>query len=248
MKLCRGRSWMCAALGVILSVAVIAPADAALFGLWKRSKARNAEVARKLSVVIFPFDQTEVTRVPTAFGEYIATDLRNMVSESNRYIVVLYREKLAPIARARAENVLRPEDVAPPFGEDKSKAVKLTQILAGDMLIIGTVDDYQVDRAAKSAMVTLSAQLVDAKSGKVIKVLTVTGRTPESLRSDEEEELRDFAKGDAVNKLAAEIVGVKKAAEHEGEASSSEPGVEAKPSSQPEAGANAPAAPNQRAE
>lgn len=208
---------MCAALGLVVGTALITPADAALFGLWKRSKARSAEAARKLSVVIFPFDQTEVTRVPTAFGEYIAADLRNMVSESNRYSVILFRDKLAPIARARAENSLRPEDVVAPFGEDKSKAVKLTQMLAADLLIIGTVDDYQLDRAAKTAVITLSAQLIDAKSGKVLKVLTVTGRTPESAQNGEEEELRDLAKGDAVNKLGAEIVGAKKPAEPEKE-------------------------------
>lgn len=230
---------MCAALGVIVGMALLAPADAALFGLWKRSKPRNSEVARKLSVVIFPFDQTEVTRVPISFGEYIAVDLRNIIAESNRYSVVLFRDKLAPIARARSENSLRPEDVVPPFGEDKAKAVKLTQILAGDLLIIGTVDDYQLDRAARMAMITLSAQLIDAKSGRVLKVLTVTGRTPESVQSGEEEELRDLAKGDAVNKLGAEIVGAKKTEEAQKEPSASEVAPKAEGTAQPSGAENA---------
>jgi hypothetical protein len=81
--------------------------------------------------------------------------------------------------------------------------------------VIGSVDDFQIDTTKKVAMVTVSAELIDSRSGRLLKTLVVTGRTPDNSKAVEEEELRDLAKGDAVNKLAAELLAPKKLAEEE---------------------------------
>jgi hypothetical protein len=72
------------------------------------------------------------------------------------------------------------------------------------------VDDFQVDTAKKQALITISAELHDAHTGRLIKTLSVTGRTPENVKSAEAEELRDLAKGDAITKLSAELLAPKK--------------------------------------
>lgn len=212
----KGRFWLCATLVAVVGLAVISPASAALFGLWKSAK--KQEIVPKQSVVVFPFEQGEVSKVPTDFGTYVASDLRTMLSSSEKFSVLLYRPRLSPIARATGDSSLRPDDAAPPFASDnRPKTSKLAQLLASDYYVIGSVDDFQIDAAKKVAIVTLSAELVESRTGKLLKTLVVTGRTPDNSKAVEEEELRDLAKGDAVNKLCAEILAPKK--------SSDEPGV-----------------------
>ncbi len=188
------------------------PVDAALFGLWK-SKGRSVAAVEQSSLVVFPFDQGDVARVPATFGEYVAGDVRSILSSSDRFSAYLYKERLAPIARAKSDNTLRPADAAGPYAEDRTKTWKLAQLLASDLYVAGSIDDYQVDSAKKVAMITLSAELVDARTGRLLKTMVVTGRTPENAQAVEEEELRDMAKGDAVTKLCAEIMAPKKSAE-----------------------------------
>lgn len=229
----RGRFVICAMMVVAVGLVMLSPADAALFGLWKSAK--KEVTAPTQSIIVFPFDQGDVSRVPTTFGEYVASDLRNLFSAADRYNAYLFRERLAPIARAKQDNTLRPADTIPPFTEDRTKAWKLAQLLAADYFVVGSIDDYQVDSAKKVAMITLSAELVDAKTGRLIKTVLVTGRTPENAASGEEEELRDAAKGDAVTRLSVEIMAPKKPVEPltEGAAPAAED------SAQPQAGNNA---------
>ncbi|MCX8053894.1 MAG: hypothetical protein N3B12_08805, partial [Armatimonadetes bacterium] len=136
---------------------------------------------------------------------YIASDLRTMLANNERYRPFLYRDKLAPIERAKVDNVLKTPDTAPPFAEDKAKTLKLAQILATDFFLVGEIDDLQVDRTNRVAQITLRAELYDGKTGKLVKAFLVTGRTPDSVKTGEEDELRDLAKGVAVTKLIAEF-------------------------------------------
>jgi len=220
----RSRLWTCLALCVIIGLAAAGLADAGLFGRGKKPATGKTGPGVSKSLVIFPFDQADVSRVPEAFGEYVASDLRTMLGSGSDYAVYLYRDRLSPIVRAwKNDNTLKTTDVAPPFAEDREKALKLAKILASDYFLIGTIDDCSVDSKSKTAVLTLSAELVDAKTGRLIKTLLVTGRSPESAKTSFEDELRDIAKGDAVTKLMAEIVAQPKA----------EPGVVPEPSTAP---------------
>jgi hypothetical protein len=233
----RGRFWICATLVAVVGLAAVSPASAALFGLWKSPKKKI--VVPKQYVVVFPFDQGDLANVPADFGTYVATDLRTMLSDSDKYNVLLYRDRLSPIARATGDNSLTPTDAGPPFTpENRAKTSRLAQLLASDFYVIGSVDDFQVKASEKVALITISAELIDTKTGKLLKTLVVTGRTPENVKSTEGEELRDLAKGDAVAKLTAEILAPKKTSESESETpAASEP---AKPEPQPEPNKEAP--------
>jgi hypothetical protein len=196
---------MCLALSLILGAFAVASADAGLFGLWG-SKKKVVKPPRH-SLVVFPFDQGAASKVPEGFGEFIASDARTMLAGDDRYLAFMYRDRLAPIERAKADNVLKTDDMKAPFAGDldKSKTLKLAQILAADLFLVGEIDDFQVDRTNKVAEMTLKADLYDGKTGKLMKTFLVTGRTPESMATGEEDELRDVAKGAAVTKLIAEI-------------------------------------------
>jgi hypothetical protein len=203
MNVARSRLWTCVALSLVLGVLAVASADAGLFGLG-RSKKKTVKPPKRL-VVVFPFDQGSVSKIPEGFGRYIASDVRTMLGGSENYIPFLYKDRLAPILRAKEDNVLKTADMAPPFAEDKVKTLKLAQILATDLYVVGRIEDFQFDRASKVAEMTLTAELYDGRTGKFVKGSTVMGRTPETVTTSDEDELRDLAKGAAVTKLIAEL-------------------------------------------
>lgn len=203
MKMGTSRLWTCIILILVGSALVASSANAGLFGLF-RSKKKSAPVVRQ-SLVVFPFDHGSITNLPESFGEYVASDVRSMLASNPRYAVFLYRDKLAPIQRAKVDNTLKAPDCTGPFAEDKAKTLRLAQLLAAELYLVGTIDEYRVDPAAKVAEITLSADLYDAKTGKLLKTLLVKASTPESTNTSHEDELRDLAKGAAVTKLVAEL-------------------------------------------
>lgn len=200
-------------LSLVVGALFAQSADAWLFGLWKPKK--SVAKPPEYTLVVFPFDQGNTPNLPEGFGEAVASDVRTMLANSDRYAAFLYRSRLAPIQRAKEDNVIKTSDMEPPFAEDRAKTFKLAQLLAAEYYLVGEIDDYQIDRANRVAEITLKADLYDGKTGKLIKTFLVTGRTPESATGDEDE-LRDIAKGFAVTKLVAEIL-------------ASQPGSETKP-------------------
>ncbi len=56
------------------------------------------------------------------------------------------------------------------------------------------------------AEVTLSAELVETKTGKLIKTLMVTGTPPQSSKPVDMDDARALAAGDAVTKLKNQLL------------------------------------------
>ena len=234
--------WTRIALSLLVGTIAISAADAGLFGLWG-SKKKSVKVRRQ-SLVVFPFDCVGINAVPETYGEFVASDIRSMLAGNPHYAVFLYKDKLSPIRRAKDDNTLKNPDVVPPFSDDKSKSLKLAQLLATEYFLVGAIDDCQIDSAKKVAQITLRADLFDAKTGKIVKSFLVTGNTPESAKTSEQDELRDIAKGAAVTKLIAEL-NIEKAVEVEVAPATpaetpapqapdnSEPVIDAQPAAQP---------------
>jgi len=203
----KNRKWTSLSLVAIALLLVSGSADAGLFGLFgskKKPKPLPTE-----SLIVFPFDQEEGgARIPEEFGVDIASTLRSMLSGDAKYATYLYNQRLSPIRRAKEDSTLKTQDITPPFAEEREKAIRLADILAGDFLLVGSIDDYQVDTAKRQAQLTLTAELirmVGREKGKLVKTFTVTGSVPESAKAIEEDELRALAAGDAVSKLKEEI-------------------------------------------
>jgi len=202
MKTGKSHLWTYVVLGLLITAIAASSADAGIFGWGTRKKAANV---RRQSLVVFPFDSKGVNNIPELYGEFVASDVRSMLVSNPHYLVFLYKDKLSPIRRAKDDNTLKNPDVAPPFADDKTKSLKLAQLLATEYYLVGAIDDCQIDSAKMVAQITIRADLYNAKTGKVVKSFLVTGSTPESAKTTEQDELRDMAKGVAVTKLIAEL-------------------------------------------
>ncbi len=199
-----GRLLICLGLTLATGFAAVSTADAGLFGLFKAKK-KPAPVVRK-SLVVFPFDSTSATAVSEGFGEEIASYLKSVLSGSDGYMAVLYQERLAPIRRAKEDTTLKSQDTTGPFAEDKEKCLKLARLLATDVYLVGSIEDYQFDVTKKVAQITLAAEMYDGKSGKLLGQYLVTGSADESSKASLEEEYRAVAAGKAVDALKERIM------------------------------------------
>ncbi|MEN6358373.1 MAG: hypothetical protein ABFD83_14970 [Armatimonadota bacterium] len=205
IKLDKYCGWLIIGLILILGVAAVGSADAGLFGLFKSKKKASKDIVVQ-SLVIFPFDNNVgVDKLPVSFGDDMASALRSILAENEQYWVYYYTDRLAPVRRAKDDNELKPTETTPPFTDNSEKCLKLARLLAADYLLAGSVEDYRIDSTRKSAQVTVSVNIMNTKTGKVIKTLLVTGHTPEGTSPSEEDDARALAAGDVIAKLKTQL-------------------------------------------
>ena len=194
-------------MGVVLLIGCLAAgsADASLFGLFKGRSSR-ASASKPSSLIVFPFDQPQSIQAPEGMGGELASALRTMLNGNKRFSPILYKEKLSPIKRAREDSTLKPNEDVAPFTEDQSKPLKLARLLAADYFIVGAIEDVKVDAAKKTAQMTLSLDLVDANSGKLVKTMLINGSTPQDANSASQEDAVALAAGDAITKLKVQLL------------------------------------------
>lgn len=202
-KLTKGRCAMCVVLSLVLAVLLAGTVQAGLFDWFKSKKSHQAPP--KQSLLVFPFD-TDGPTLPEGFGEEVASYLRNTMAGSDKYMVVVFRDKLAPIQRAKDDTTLKTSDWTPPFSEDKDKSLKLAGILAADWFLVGSIEGFQFDAAKKAAQMTLSATMYDGKSGKLVAQYLVTGNVDETAKAGDESEYRAVAAGKAIEALKERIL------------------------------------------
>ncbi|GAF73457.1 unnamed protein product, partial [marine sediment metagenome] len=154
----------------------------------------------------FPFDQESGLDVPDGYGGEVASHLRTVLVGNPKYSVFLYSQRLSPIRRAWQDNSVESADIAPPFTEDRAKPLKLAQMLAADFYLVGMVDDYKFDPANKVAMMTLSAGLIDGKTGKLLGNFVVAGRADATSAATDAEEYRAVAAGKAIEALRDQVL------------------------------------------
>jgi hypothetical protein len=234
IKVDRCRLLVSLVLVLLIGSVAVGSADAGLFGLFKSRKKGSTPVVTQ-SLVIFPFDNAVGVKLPETFGEDVASALHSMMFSNDHYWVYFYTDRLAPIQRAKDDGGIKPQETTPPFSEDREKSVKLARLLAADYLLVGSVEDYKMDIANKSAQVTLSVNLVSTKTGKVVKTLLVTGRTPEGSSNGEEEDVRALAAGDAVAKLKVQLLEEESSTKESDETAEKSRGGDAAPVSMPAA-------------
>lgn len=207
IKVGKRRLLACLALCAVLALILAAGSDAALFGLIK-SKG-NAQPAVKHSLMVFPFDRdSELTAVlPDDFGAGVADYLRITLASSKGYATYIYDERLTPVKRANADNMVKDQDMKAPFFTEKAKVTKLAEILATEYFLVGSIESYTFDKDKKTVDLTLKADLYSSKTGKVVQEFVVGGSAGEGAQGLEEDELRSIAAGKAVEALREKIIG-----------------------------------------
>lgn len=207
IKVGKRRILACITFCVMFALIAGAGSEAALFGLFKSKKQESAATV-KYTLVIFPFDRDtdSAAAVPDTYGETIAGYLRNSLSTSKGYSVLLYDARLTPIKRAMFDNFIREQDTKAPFSTDKPKVEKLAQALSTDYYIIGSVEGYDYNREKKMVEITLKADLVLAEGGKVTQEFLVAATAGDGKDTDDEDSLRSLATGKAVQALTEKIL------------------------------------------
>jgi len=158
----------------------------------------------KSSVVAFPFENT-TGKGSEQLGPSLSVAIRSNLAQY--YSVFAYSPKSPSVERAISENRLTRQDIAPPF--DNDKAIKIGKEMGADAVMVGSIDEITYDPNARSASVTVSAQLLDTKGGTPIKSAAVTGRSKEGAQTADEGVLMAQALDDVITKLS-EALGVPK--------------------------------------
>lgn len=200
-KVRKSRVWISLGLVVVIGSFTAVSATAGLF----RGKSRKTVVAMR-TLVVFPIDQSEEIQAPATLGQDISIALRSIMGGNKKYSLILYKDLLAPIERGRSELYITVGEDKAPFAADPAKPLKLARLLAVDCFLVGSIDECQVAVDMRSAQLTISMDLVDAKFGKVVKTIVATGRTPEGSSVGGADEAISLAAGDVVNKLSAQIL------------------------------------------
>jgi hypothetical protein len=169
-----------------------------------------SEARTRQTLVLFPLAAEGST-----IQSEVATELTSFISRgltsSKQYTVVEYNVRLPVIQRLIQMQPEKRSATIGPFSDDEEsveKAAMLAKSMSADLFIVGSVD-YSFSEKDEVAQVTTSLQLVDAKTGKKIDTIAVTGRAtkPSATAAVSEATIASEAVKDAGRKIVKAITG-----------------------------------------
>lgn len=169
--------------------------------------AHRGAAAPSKTVIVFPF-QTPTECPLDTLGADIASSLTSSLDGPGGYKVFAMSDKMPSIKRALREGAVKKDDVQGPFGLEKEHiqtALKIAREAAADYALVGSVDDLKSDAKAKTGDMTVSACLIDVKTGQSVRTEVVTGKVPAGSKAITESDLVAQAGGDATAKLVADM-------------------------------------------
>jgi hypothetical protein len=174
-----------------------------LFGPAAQVMAVKAPLVPNQRIVVFPFSQRDVV-TQANLGVNLAHTLTSVLRATPGFEVSDYFKKHPSLQRAALEGgSLTEKDLVDPSGvTNKELATKIAREMGADMALIGDIDSYKYDPAGNTCEITVTAELVDVKSGKVLNTPVVTGLVPKTAKVSSEAECASVAAGDAVTKIA----------------------------------------------
>lgn len=188
----------------LLCLAIIA--GGANAARWFKLKAQK-EVPVKKSILVFPYDVSSDVQVSSAVGKATANESRDSLLESGKYSVIVYNEKLAAIQRAvQVDRSLNQKELTGPYSEDKDRAIKIAKTTNADYFMVGSIETYSFDSEKKIVSITLSAQLIETKTGIAVSAFSATGKSEGSSKANSLEALVNLAMADGVKKLELDKV------------------------------------------
>ncbi len=164
------------------------------------------------SMVLFPMD-TDDNVANTQIAADLNAFLGDGFSAQRKYRVVLYSERLPAVQRLVSLQPDKKAITAGPFSTDSvalGRAVALGKVMLADMLVVGSVDRYEFNQDRGTALITVKAQVLDAKTGKPVPpriVVTGSAVKPADMEGVNQATIRQEAVKDAGRKLIKEITG-----------------------------------------
>ena len=177
------------ALVSIVSALTVGPAAIA------QAEKGNLARATKQLLLVLPVDVTSASVPGAQEVSSLLTDvLASRAIVSNAYSVTQFYKAQPTIVRLHNDQQLTDADVTPPFAEDNRKALKIGKLVGYDKVLLGSVDDYEWDDAAKQARMTVSARMLEIATGKVLKNVVKSGVSGKGGTAKEEEKALEAAR------------------------------------------------------
>jgi len=157
----------------------------------------------KKRLLIFPF-ATQADMSDSA-GVQAAGALCEMLQGDKTYDPTVFSRRHPSVQRAiQVERTLTNSDVPDEFGQQsKESALKIARQLRANSIVLGDVESINYDPQKNAAEVTISAIIIDVRTGSTIdKPIIAAGRTPSASKAKTESEAVSLAAGDAVTKIA----------------------------------------------
>lgn len=186
-------------IATVLAVAMVIPLAASV------ALAAQAPVGDTTSLVIFPYENTTSAGGKEIGGD-VAAAVRSWLGFTSAYSSVVFSPKAPSMERATREKRVEPADLEGPF--DKDKALKLGKELGAEMVLIGSIDDYNYNATEKTVDVTLTTQLYKVKTGDEVKTVALTGKGKAAPGGADESILAGKAIEDAVGQTVKSFGGV----------------------------------------
>ncbi len=164
----------------------------------------------RISLLVFPFDTSEVQGAPPGLGESLAKMFKDGTLRSTIFTGVTFNPKFPVLRRALDETTLSAADMKEPFTldpRDAERAAKIGRVM--DMPVaLGSLQDFNYDREKKEATVTITAEIINSQTGRIDKTLVASGKTPASMVVGTETDYLLRAAEAAGQDLLAKIPGV----------------------------------------
>lgn len=168
---------------VLLTEPVVMPETAPVGLPWDYSGPR-------FSLLVFPFDSTELEGEGSYhLGSEVAKFLKESTLRSPKYNGVTYTSRHPAVRRALEENILRDSEVAPPFGLDPDQTLAATRVartMEIPKFLVGVVEGLEVNPETRQVTLTVTAQVLDAASGRVEDTFVASGTSPAGATGSEE--------------------------------------------------------------
>ncbi|GIV07607.1 MAG: hypothetical protein KatS3mg017_0809 [Fimbriimonadales bacterium] len=165
--------------------------------------------AREL--VIFPFAQGAAVQPTEDFNVDVEAlnALYAQMKELPNLYVLRFRETNPSVRRAIEENRIRRDRVAPPFNEREAdgtwRAARVGELMGVDLAFAGRIEEFSFDSNTREAIVTLSGNLIDVKTGEVLLSVAETGRGRLGTEDNDPNIARIAAVAQAAEKVGAAV-------------------------------------------
>jgi hypothetical protein len=145
--------------------------------------------AQTRELVLFPFVQGAAVQPTEEFNVNVEVlnALYAQMKEIPNLYVLRFRETNPSITRAIEENRVRRDRLNPPFNEREAdgtwRAARVGAIMGVDLVFAGRIEEFSYDPTMREAIITVSGDLIDVRSGEVLLSVAETGRG--RLRTDD---------------------------------------------------------------
>ncbi len=170
-----------------------------------QAAAAATESGKPRTLVVYAVEPNPDVNAGSSLARTVTRAIVRGAGAASGASIVPFSEDNPSVQRALSESSIRPDEVRS-AQESVAVASRLAAELGGDHALLTTIDTYRFDPSARSVTLTVSAQLVDVKAKRSIKIVSVSGSAADSALDQDALDRR--AAADAASKLCAELFGV----------------------------------------